>query len=94
MSEQTYRFLRDVGRILNAGQARSVVLTGNVHDAAGSSSYCANCGVRVIERDWYQLGAWRLGAAGRCEGCGAEVAGRFGVTPGSFGARRIPLRMD
>ncbi len=68
--------------------------TGNVHDAAGSSSYCANCGVRVIERDWYQLGAWRLGAAGRCEGCGAEVAGRFGVTPGSFGARRIPLRMD
>ncbi len=67
--------------------------TGNVHDATGSSSYCASGGVRVIERDWYQLGEWRLGAEGRCGACGGEIAGRFDVVPGDFGARRIPLRM-
>jgi pyruvate formate lyase activating enzyme len=27
------------------------VYTGNVHDPAGSSTYCAGCGTRVIERD-------------------------------------------
>jgi pyruvate formate lyase activating enzyme len=62
--------------------------TGNVHDAAGSSSYCASCGARVIERDWYRLGEWHLGAAGRCDACGAEIAGRFDVAPGRFGAER------
>jgi len=72
---------------------RSSDLTGNVHDAAGSSTYCASCGVRVIERDWYQLGEWRLGATGRCDACGAEIAGRFDVAPGCFGARRIPIRV-
>jgi pyruvate formate lyase activating enzyme len=72
---------------------RRYAFTGNVHDAAGSSTYCASCGVRVIERDWYQLGEWRLGATGRCDACGAEIAGRFDVAPGCFGARQIPLRV-
>ena len=29
------------------------VYTGNVHDAAGQSTYCAGCGALLIERDWY-----------------------------------------
>ena len=68
--------------------------TGNVHDTAGSSTYCPGCGVRVIERDWYELGEWRLDEHGRCDACGTEVAGRFDAHPGDFGARRIPLRLD
>ncbi|MEE8286268.1 MAG: AmmeMemoRadiSam system radical SAM enzyme, partial [Gammaproteobacteria bacterium] len=67
--------------------------TGNVHDAAGSSSYCANCGERVIERDWYELGEWRLDAAGRCAACATGIPGRFDAAPGCFGARRIPLHV-
>lgn len=39
------------------------VYTGNVHDPAGSSTYCVGCGKRVIERDWYELGEWQLDAA-------------------------------
>jgi SpoVK/Ycf46/Vps4 family AAA+-type ATPase len=32
MKSPDYPFLRDVGRILNAGQSRSVLLTGNIYD--------------------------------------------------------------
>jgi hypothetical protein len=36
------------------------VYAGNVHDRKGGSTYCPQCGTRVIERDWYELGAWQL----------------------------------
>lgn len=68
------------------------VYTGNVHDSAGSSSYCAECSQLVIERDWYQLGAYRL-AGSACSGCGASFPGRFGRAPGSWGRRRLPVRI-
>jgi len=64
--------------------------TGNVHDTAGSSTYCPGCGLRLIERDWYVLGEWRL-EEGRCEQCGAEIPGRFDGPPGPWGARRVPV---
>ena len=32
MKEPEYRFLKDAGRILNAGVARTLVLSGNIHD--------------------------------------------------------------
>lgn len=32
MKPPTYSFLRQAGRILNSGQSRSIVLTGNIHD--------------------------------------------------------------
>ena len=67
--------------------------TGNVHDPDGSSTYCHGCGVRVIERDWYTLGEWRLDAAGRCVACGTACTGRFGGPPGTWGARRRPVRL-
>jgi pyruvate formate lyase activating enzyme len=67
--------------------------TGNVHDADGGSTWCHGCGARVIERDWYTLGAWALDAAGRCAACGAACAGRFEATPGIWGARRLPVRL-
>ncbi len=70
------------------------VYTGNVHDPAGQSSYCHNCGTVVIGRDWYRLGRWHLDAVGRCQSCGVQCAGVFDPTgPGKWGARRLPIRI-
>ena len=72
------------------------VYTGNVHDAEGGSTWCPGCQQRVIERDWYQLGEWRVTAGpdgeGRCAGCGTVIAGRFEARPGAWGRRRLPVR--
>jgi pyruvate formate lyase activating enzyme len=65
--------------------------TGNVHDRAGGSTYCAACGTCVIERDWYELGAYRLDAEGRCERCGERIAGVFAGRAGGWGRRRLPV---
>ena len=65
--------------------------TGNVHDTRGGSTYCHACGVLVLERDWYRLGAYRLTREGCCAGCGTRVAGVFLDTPGRWGARRLPV---
>jgi pyruvate formate lyase activating enzyme len=67
--------------------------TGNVHDRDGGSTYCHGCGARVIERDWYTLGAWHLTNDGRCTACGTPCAGRFEGPPGTWGARRLPVRL-
>jgi pyruvate formate lyase activating enzyme len=69
------------------------VYTGNVHDTAGSSTYCPSCNTRLIERDWYELGEWRLDAQGCCTNCGAQVPGVFSGAPGRWGARRMPVRL-
>jgi pyruvate formate lyase activating enzyme len=67
--------------------------TGNVFDAEGQSTYCPGCGERVIERDWYTLGAYRLTDGGRCRACGTPIAGVFSGSPGSWGPRRLPVRL-
>ena len=36
----------------------------------------------LIERDWYQLGAWRLTGNGRCVNCDTPLAGVFDGPPG------------
>ncbi len=64
------------------------VYTGNVHDVAGQSTYCAGCGALVVERDWYQLGAWNL-RTGCCGSCGRALAGQVGEAPGTWGPRRM-----
>jgi pyruvate formate lyase activating enzyme len=69
------------------------VYTGNIHDPSGSSTYCPACGQRVIERDWYELGEWRLDAMGCCDSCGFQIAGHFDARPGNWGARRVPIRI-
>ena len=67
------------------------VYTGNVHDKAGSSSYCHHCGHLLIERDWYELGKWGLDSNGCCESCGTPLPGVFEATAGNWGARRLPI---
>jgi pyruvate formate lyase activating enzyme len=69
------------------------VYTGNVHDRDGGSTYCHQCGELLIGRDWYVLSDWRLEDKGRCSGCGAECPGRFDPRPGSWGSRRLPVRL-
>lgn len=69
------------------------VYVGNVHDAEGSSTYCAGCGARLIERDWYQLGEWTLDDAGQCRKCGSQMAGIVDGPPGTWGRRRLPVRL-
>ncbi len=69
------------------------VYTGNVHDPAGQTTYCHHCGAVLIERDWYRLGRWGLDAEGRCAACGTPCAGMFEPTPGTWGSRRMPVRL-
>ena len=68
--------------------------TGNVHDSRGGSTYCHNCDAQLIERDWYELGAYGLDDAGNCASCGTSCAGVFEGVPGSWGRRRLPLVMS
>jgi pyruvate formate lyase activating enzyme len=62
--------------------------TGNVHDEAGQSSYCAGCGARVIERDWYEIRAYQLDETGHCNGCGTRLPGVFDGPAGHHGRAR------
>ena len=69
------------------------VYTGNVHDRAGGTTSCPRCGAALIERDWYDIRAYRVTASGTCPDCGTAVAGRFGMYGGSFGNRRAPVSL-
>ncbi|MBK1731497.1 AmmeMemoRadiSam system radical SAM enzyme [Thiococcus pfennigii] len=69
------------------------VYTGNVHDEDGGSTYCHQCGQRLIGRDWYELSEWNLTEGGCCNRCGAVCAGVFGGRPGTWGSRRVPVRL-
>lgn len=85
---------------LNQARARALqnglryVYTGNVHDAAGGSTYCPGCGQQVIGRDWYQLSGWRLDGGGCCLACGTRIAGVFDGPPGRWGGRRRPVLLQ
>ncbi|MEM7584063.1 MAG: AmmeMemoRadiSam system radical SAM enzyme [Acidobacteriota bacterium] len=67
--------------------------TGNVHDPAGGSTYCSSCGEVLIGRDGYVLDTWNLDANGACRKCGTVCAGHFDASPGTWGSRRLPVRI-
>ncbi len=67
--------------------------TGNVHDLEGGTTFCHSCGELLIARDWYTLRAWRLGDDGSCASCGTPCAGVFAGAPGTWGAKRMPVRI-
>jgi pyruvate formate lyase activating enzyme len=67
--------------------------TGNVHDTEGGSTYCHQCGTKLIGRDWYVLSDWGLTDDGHCQSCGARCAGVFDGPPGTWGARRQPVHL-
>ena len=70
------------------------VYTGNVHDPEGGSTYCHQCGRELIGRDGYVLHGWSLDPEGNCRFCGARCPGLFEARPGTWGARRQPVRLD
>ena len=86
---QTLKAARDIAR--RAGLR--YVYTGNIHDAEGSSTACHNCGALLIGRDWYDITAWNLTGAGACNACGAVCAGVFDGPPGTWGRKRLPVRL-
>ncbi|MBU0677076.1 MAG: AmmeMemoRadiSam system radical SAM enzyme, partial [Verrucomicrobia bacterium] len=67
--------------------------TGNVYDEAGESTYCHNCGAKLIGRNWYVLSDWNLTSDGHCTKCGEKCAGVFDGPAGDWGARRMPVRL-
>lgn len=68
------------------------VYVGNVHDPAHDSTYCPACSALLMERNWYDLGAYNLDG-NRCRSCGEIIAGRFLDAPGTWGRRRQPVRI-
>lgn len=86
---------RTLGRARRIAIANGVryAYTGNVHDEDGGTTRCHRCGAVLIGRDWYQLTAWGLDGQGACRECGEPLPGRFGAHPGSWGPRRLPLRI-
>ncbi|MDR3518194.1 MAG: AmmeMemoRadiSam system radical SAM enzyme [Azospirillaceae bacterium] len=81
-------------RRIAIGNGLRYVYTGNVHDPAGGSTVCPNCGALLIERDWYQLGRWGLDASGQCAACGTAIAGVFDAKPGDWGRKRRAVRLS
>lgn len=73
------------------------VYTGNVHDKGRQSTYCPNCATRTIGRDWYELSEWRVAPIGNsgaaCPNCGTRIPGVFDAKPGSWGRKRVPVRL-
>ena len=68
------------------------VYTGNVHDGEGGSTYCPACGNTVIGRDWFRITRWDL-KGGACAKCGHAIPGHFEDRPGTWGAKRQPIRL-
>ncbi|MCB1735661.1 MAG: AmmeMemoRadiSam system radical SAM enzyme [Gammaproteobacteria bacterium] len=87
---QTLRRAREIAQ----SHGINHVYTGNVHDKAGQSTYCPACGGMLIGRDWYQLSDWHIDREGHCAHCGHPVAGVFDTSPGTWGPRRQPVRLQ
>lgn len=67
--------------------------TGNIHNKETGSTYCHECGLRLIGRDWYELSDWNLTPEGNCARCGTACAGVFEPKPGDWGRKRRPVRL-
>jgi len=88
----TLRRARDIA--LRAGLR--FVYTGNVHDKDCDTTWCPACGEPVIERDWYQIDAYRLDGD-RCGACGEQIPGVFspeGLPAHPWGRKRLPIRLS
>ncbi len=80
-------------RALALGNGLRYVYTGNVRDPEGETTWCHVCGAPLIERNGYTLTHWGLTPDGRCAACGEPCAGVFEARPGTWGSRRLPVRL-
>ena len=82
-------------------RARSIALqagvryayTGNIHDPEGGVTSCHACGAELIQRIGYDLTVGELTGDGHCGVCGARCPGVFEGAPGTWGSRRLPVRL-
>ncbi len=79
-------------RAIAKDQGLRHVYTGNVHDPAGGSTLCHGCGLLLVERDWYELGVYRVQDS-RCPRCAATCAGVWTATAGDWGRKRRAIRI-
>lgn len=82
-----------LARTIAAEEGLIHVYSGNIRDIDGQSTVCGACATRIIERDGYRILSYRIDAQGRCEVCGANVAGRFDERAGAWGEKRQRLRL-
>lgn len=64
--------------------------TGNINDKNTQSTYCHACKKLVIERDWYNIGKYKL-KENCCEHCGAKIPGVFDKLDGVWGRKRMAV---
>ncbi|MDG6777956.1 AmmeMemoRadiSam system radical SAM enzyme [Thiomicrorhabdus sp. zzn3] len=69
------------------------VFTGNVVDPEGQATYCPCCQRKLIGRRHYEISEWHL-HQGHCEHCGCKIDGIFADRPGTWGNRRLPVRLN
>jgi pyruvate formate lyase activating enzyme len=69
------------------------VYTGNVHDRTGGTTFCPGCAKPLIVRDWHDILSYQLTDDGHCRHCATKIPGHFECYAGSFGGRRVPVRM-
>ena len=85
--------LMDARRIAMKNGLR-YVYTGNIHDDEGGSTYCHQCGKKLISRDGFQLTEWKLDVKACCKSCGARCSGVFDPAPGTWDAQCVPVRIS
>lgn len=69
------------------------VYTGNIVDADGGSTWCSACGARLVQREWYKVGEYAI-QDGKCGHCATPIAGVWPAQAGTWGRRRLPLRLE
>lgn len=69
------------------------VYTGNVHHVEGDTTFCSSCNTPIIERDWYEIGTFKL-KNGSCPKCKTPLHGQFNKTPGNWGRKRLPINLE
>lgn len=70
------------------------VYTGNVHDEAGSTTYCRHCQRPLIVRDWHALREYALTETGACPDCGTLQSGYFAAVTGPSDGRRFRVKLQ
>jgi pyruvate formate lyase activating enzyme len=67
---------------------------GNVFAPGESSTYCHQCGVTLIGREWFDVTTWNLTDDGHCRSCGAQCSGVFEGQPPATNGRLMPVRIE
>ena len=85
----TLRAAYDLAR----GAGLRYVYTGNVFDPEHQHTYCPGCGRDVSRREGYTISRFEL-RSGCCDHCQTPIAGRFDQQAGTWGGKRLPIRIE